>query len=49
MKNAKMSALAPSHNDIWIAAHALESGSELLSLDRHFDAVQGLPWTHIAS
>ena len=36
-------------NDIWIAAHALESGSELLSLDRHFDAVQGLPWTHIAS
>ena len=36
-------------NDIWIAAHAFESGSELLSLDHHFDVVPGLPWTHIAS
>jgi tRNA(fMet)-specific endonuclease VapC len=36
-------------NDIWIAAHAFESGSELLSFDRHFDFVPGLPWTHIVS
>jgi len=35
-------------NDIWIAAHAFESGSELLSLDHHFDVVPGLPWTRIA-
>jgi predicted nucleic acid-binding protein len=31
-------------NDIWIAAHALESGADLLSFDRHFDAVEGLVW-----
>ena len=33
-------------NDIWIAAHAMESGSELLSFDRHFEEVDGLAWTH---
>lgn len=31
-------------NDIWIAAHAIESGAELLSSDRHFEAVDGLVW-----
>jgi tRNA(fMet)-specific endonuclease VapC len=31
-------------NDIWIAAHTLECGGELVSLDRHFDAVPGLVW-----
>jgi tRNA(fMet)-specific endonuclease VapC len=35
-------------NDIWIAAHAFESGAELVSFDRHFDAVAGLPWTHVS-
>ena len=34
-------------NDMWIAAHALESGAELLSSDEHFDAVDGLVWTRI--
>ena len=34
-------------NDIWIAAHALESGAELLSADDHFEAVDGLVWTKI--
>ena len=29
-------------NDIWIAAHAFESGAELLTLDRHFFNVDGL-------
>jgi predicted nucleic acid-binding protein len=29
-------------NDIWIAAHALETGSNLVSFDRHFDAVDGI-------
>jgi tRNA(fMet)-specific endonuclease VapC len=34
-------------NDIWIAAHALESGAELLSFDRHFENVDGLVWTKL--
>ena len=33
-------------NDIWIAAHAMESGAELLSFDRHFEEVDGIAWTH---
>lgn len=32
-------------NDIWIAAHAFESGAELVSFDEHFGAVPGLVWT----
>lgn len=32
-------------NDIWIAAHAFESGAELVSFDAHFAAVEGLIWT----
>lgn len=31
-------------NDIWVAAHALESGADLLSFDRHFGHVDGLAW-----
>ncbi len=31
-------------NDIWIAAHAMESGAELLSFDRHFEQVEGIAW-----
>ena len=29
-------------NDVWIAAHALESGSWLITYDRHFMQVPGL-------
>jgi predicted nucleic acid-binding protein len=29
-------------NDIWIAAHALETGSVLMSADNHFKAIAGL-------
>ncbi|MBI2821963.1 MAG: type II toxin-antitoxin system VapC family toxin [Acidobacteria bacterium] len=29
-------------NDIWIAAHALETGADMISFDRHFDAIEGL-------
>ena len=29
-------------NDIWIAAHALETGADLLTDDDHFAAVEGL-------
>lgn len=31
-------------NDIWIAAHAMETGAELMSFDTHFEAVEGLVW-----
>jgi tRNA(fMet)-specific endonuclease VapC len=34
-------------NDIWIAAHAIESGAELLSFDRHFENIEGLVWTKL--
>jgi tRNA(fMet)-specific endonuclease VapC len=30
------------HNDIWIAAQALETGSVLFTFDSHFDFVAGL-------
>ena len=29
-------------NDVWIAAHAMETGAELVTLDRHFRHVAGL-------
>lgn len=32
-------------NDIWIAAHAMETGATLVSEDRHFKEVDGLAWT----
>ena len=32
-------------NDMWIAAHAMDSGAELLSSDPHFGYVEGLAWT----
>jgi tRNA(fMet)-specific endonuclease VapC len=32
-------------NDIWIAAHAMESGTDLLSFDSHFKAVGGIMLT----
>jgi tRNA(fMet)-specific endonuclease VapC len=33
-------------NDMWIAAHAMETGAELLSSDPHFQHVEGLAWTN---
>lgn len=32
-------------NDIWIAAHAFETGAELITFDHHFAEVRGLPVT----
>jgi tRNA(fMet)-specific endonuclease VapC len=29
-------------NDVWIAAHALETGSTLITYDRHFEKIGGL-------
>lgn len=34
-------------NDIWIAAHAMETGTELISSDGHFKHVDGLAWVHV--
>ena len=34
-------------NDIWIAAHALETGADLLSFDDHFSHVDGLAFVHL--
>ena len=34
-------------NDIWIAAHAMETGADLISSDQHFAFVDGLAWIHV--
>jgi len=31
-------------NDMWIAAHAMEAGAELLSFDEHYRHVDGVAW-----
>jgi len=36
-------------NDIWIAAHAMEAGAELISSDPHFEVIDGLVWTRFQS
>lgn len=36
-------------NDIWIAAHAMETGADLVSYDRHFKHIEGLAWTHLGT
>jgi tRNA(fMet)-specific endonuclease VapC len=36
-------------NDVWVAAHTMESGAELLSFDEHFAAVDGLIWTRLGA
>ena len=34
-------------NDVWIAAHAAETGAELWTFDDHFKVVTGLQWRHL--
>ena len=36
-------------NDIWIAAHAMETGADLVSADSHFEHVDGLSWVRVAA
>ena len=36
-------------NDVWIAAHAMETGADLVSADRHFEAVDGIAWVRLGS
>ena len=35
-------------NNIWIAAQAMEAGSDLLSSDSHFSHIDGLAWRQFA-
>lgn len=35
-------------NDMWIAAHAMETGADLVSADRHFEHVDGIAWVPIS-
>ncbi|MYA20894.1 MAG: type II toxin-antitoxin system VapC family toxin [Chloroflexi bacterium] len=34
-------------NDMWIAAHAMETGAELVSADGHFEHVDGIAWIRV--
>ena len=34
--------------DVWIADHAMETGAELISADRHFEEVDRIAWTRVA-
>ena len=36
-------------NDVWIAAHALETGADLVSADRHFQHVEGIAWIRVST
>ena len=35
-------------NDVWIAAHAMETGADLVSADRHFEHVDGIAWVPLS-
>ena len=34
-------------NDVWIAAHTMETGADLVSADRHFEVVDGIAWLRL--
>ena len=34
-------------NDMWIAAHAMETGADLVSADGHFEHVDGIAWIRV--
>lgn len=34
-------------NDVWVAAQVMETGSDLISADRHFEHVDGLAWIRV--
>ena len=36
-------------NDVWIAAHAMETGADLVSDDRHFEHVEGIVWVRVSA
>lgn len=36
-------------NDVWIAAHAMETGADLVSADTHFEHVDGIVWMPLST
>ena len=34
-------------NDVWVAAHAMETGADLVSADGHFEHVDGIVWVRL--
>ncbi len=36
-------------NDVWIAAHVMETGADLVSADGHFEHVDGIVWNRIST
>ena len=36
-------------NDVWIAAHAMETGADLVSADAHFELVDGIAWVQVTA
>ena len=34
-------------NDVWIAAHAMETGADLVSADQHFATVDSIAWLRL--
>ena len=36
-------------NDIWIAAHAMETGADLVSADGQFEHVEGIVWVRVTA
>ena len=36
-------------NDVWIAAHVMETGADLVSADRHFEHVDGIAWLRVTA
>ena len=35
-------------NDVWISAHAMETGADLISADRHFEHVDEIAWVPLS-
>ena len=36
-------------NDAWLAAHAMETGADLVSADSHFEHVDGIAWIRLSA
>ena len=36
-------------NDVWIAAHAMETGADLVSAEGHFEHVDGIAWVRVSA
>ena len=36
-------------NDVWIAAHVMETGADLVSADAHFEHVDGIAWLRVTA